>query len=113
MKRVKTRTDSGAVCEMKVFNVPEWSDVKKARPPRPRFRNEDERAAHRLGISKRRHARLVNANYGPTSLYSTLTFSDEYEVHTFQDARRIRDNFVRRLQYRAKGGSYYDLHGPG
>lgn len=103
MKRVKTRTDSGVVCEMKVFNVPDRTDIKKARPPKPRFRNEDERAAHRLGISKRRHARLVNANYASTSLYSTLTFSDEYEVHTFQDARRIRDNFVRRLLYHAKG----------
>ena len=100
MKRVKTCTDSGAVREVKIFNVAERTDIKTARPPRPRFANDAEREAFCLDISRRRHAQTFNANFGPTSLYSTLTFSDEYEVHTFKDARRIRDNFIRRIQYR-------------
>lgn len=100
MKRVKTCTDSGVVREVKIFNVAERTDVKTARPPRPRFANDAEREAFCLGISRRRHAQIFNANFSPTSLYSTLTFSDEYEVHTFKDARRIRDNFIRRIQYR-------------
>lgn len=120
MKRVKTRTDSGVVCEMKVFNVPEWTDVKKAKPPRPRFKNEAEREAHRLAISRRHHIQLVNTNFSPTSLYSTLTFDDEHEVHTFQEARKLRDDFIRRLKrlypdarimlYMGRGKSTHRIH---
>ena len=44
------------------------------------------------------HQRLVNENFSPLSLYSTLTFDDDSEVHTFSEARRIRDNYFRRLQ---------------
>lgn len=104
MQRVKRRIFSGVVCEQEVFTISDRAarDLKKAEP-RPRFKSESERAAHRLGISRRKHARLINENYGPTSLYSTLTFDNENEVHTFREARRLRDNFVRRLQYHAPG----------
>ena len=98
VKRVKVRIYSGVVCEMKVFNVPEWADVKKAKPPRPRFKDEDEREAHRLAISRRHNIQLVNANFSPTSLYSTLTLDDGHEVHTFPEARKLRDNFVRGIK---------------
>ena len=100
MKRMKVRTDSGVVTELVFFNVSDRADVKKVKPPRPRFKNEDERAAFNLAIARRRNAQNVNANFGPTSSYSILTFSNEYEVHTFEEARRVRDNFVRRIQYR-------------
>ena len=101
MQRVKARLFSGAVCEQIVFNVPDRvRDIRKAEP-RPRFKTPEEREQHRAGISKRNHARIFNANFTPASLYSTLTFNNEYEVHTFQEARRLRDNFVRRLKYHA------------
>lgn len=100
MRRVIRDTYSGSVCEREVYDISELTkNVKAAKPPKPRFQNEEEREQHKLGISRRRHARLVNANFSPTSLYSTLTFSNEYEVHTFEEAKRIRDNFVRRLKY--------------
>ena len=98
MKRVKRRLFSGAVCEQIVYNVPDRADVKKS-APRLRFKSEEEREQHRLGISRRNHARLVNENFSPTSLYSTLTFDDEHEVHTFEEAKRIRTLYVRRLKY--------------
>lgn len=97
MKRVKVRIFSGAVCEQYVYNVSDRADPQKAKP-RVRFENDEDRAAHRLAISQRRHRRLVNANFGPTSLYSTLTFSAEDEVHTPEECRRERDNFWRRLR---------------
>ncbi len=101
MKRVKRRTFSGAVCEQEVFSIPDRvQDLEKAEP-RLRFQSEEERELHKIGISRRRHARLINENYGPTSLYSTLTFDNENEVHTFDEARRIRDLYVRRLKYHA------------
>lgn len=120
MKRVKVRTDSGVVTELVFYNVSDRADVKKAKPPRPRFKDEDERAAFNLAIAGRRHAQIVNANFGPTSLYSTLTFSNEYEVHTFEEAGKIRDNFIRRIQcrcpkakimiYMGRGKSTHRIH---
>lgn len=99
MQRVKRRIFSGVVCEQEVFNVSDrLTDIKKAEP-RPRFKTEEEREQHKIGISRRKHARLVNENFSPRSLYSTLTLDDENEVHTFKEAKRIRDLFVRRLKY--------------
>ena len=103
MQRVKRRIFSGAVCEQVVFNVPDRIKNLDKAEPRPRFKTEEERAAHKLGISRRKHARIVNNNFGPTSKYSTLTMDDEHEVHTFQEARRVRDNFYNRLIYHAPG----------
>ena len=102
MKRVMTYTDAGVVREVKVFNVADRADVKTVRPPRPRFRDEAERAAHRLAIARRRHQGRVNANFTPASLYGTLTCGSEYELHTFADGRRVMDNFVRRIRGRYK-----------
>ncbi len=100
MRRVKRRIFSGSICEQMVYNIGDRvRDVGAAQPRRPRFASEEERAAHREGISRRRHIRTFNATFSPASLYSTLTFSDEEEVHTFAEARRLRDNFVRRLRY--------------
>lgn len=99
MRRIKRRTFSGVVCEQEVYNVSDRiTDLKKAEP-RQRFKTEEEREQHKIGISRRKHARLVNENFTPRSLYSTLTMDDEHEVHTFPEAKRIRDNFVRRLKY--------------
>jgi len=97
MKRVKRRIFSGVVCEQIVYSISDRADVKKS-SPRLRFRDAAEREQHRIGISRRRHRRLVNENFSPSSLYSTLTFDDDNEVHTFGEARRVRDNYVRRIQ---------------
>lgn len=101
MQRVKRRIFAGAVCEQEVFSVPDRvANLEKAEP-RQRFKTEEERELHKIGISRRRHARSINENYGPTSLYSTLTMDNGHEVHTFAEARRIRDLFARRLKYHA------------
>lgn len=100
MKRVKRRIFAGRVCEQEVYMVAD-SDVPAARKkPRLRFKDEDERAAHRDGIARRAHVRAFNANFSPSSLYSTLTFDNEHEVHTFDEAKRLRANYIRRLQRR-------------
>lgn len=99
MKTVKVRIFSGVVCEQIVFNVSEKANIKTAKPAQPRLKDEAEREKHRLGILRRAHARLVNANFTAASLYSTLTIDTEHEVHTFVEARRLRDNYVRRLKY--------------
>ena len=97
MKRVKRRIFSGAVCEQEVYWIPDGAEVKTSEP-KERFKDDEARAAHREGISRRRHARLINTNFRSGDIYSTLTFDNESEVHTFEEARRLRNNFVRRLK---------------
>ena len=99
MKRIKKRIFSGTVCEQLVFNVSDRTRKIKEAKPRLRFKTQAEREQHKLLISRRRHARLINENMDPSGLYSTLTFSNEYEVHTFDEARIVRDRFFRRLKY--------------
>lgn|GEM_PF-190789 len=95
---VKRRIFSGAVCEQEVYSV-SGGRRKTHDVPRIRFFSEEERQKHKDGISRRRFIQLVNANFSPTSFYTTLTFDDQHEVYTFQDARKIRDNYLRRLKY--------------
>lgn len=99
MRRVKRRIFSGSVCEQIVYYASEHFTRAADAKPRLRFRDDEERAQHKAGISRRNHSRRFNAAFSTTSLYSTLTFDDEHEVHTFPEAKRIRDNFIRRLQY--------------
>lgn len=98
MRRVKRRTFSGVVCEQEVYDVSERADIKRAEP-RARFKTDEEREQHRIGISRRNCARLFNENFNPQSLYSTLTFDVENEVHEWKDGKKLRDLFVRRLKY--------------
>lgn len=98
MPRVKRRIFAGAVCEQEVFTVSERVKNIKTAEPKERFKDDAERRRHAWLISRRHHARIVNENYSPESIYSTLTLDDEHEVHTFDEARRIRDNYIRRLK---------------
>lgn len=96
MVRVKQRIFSGAVCEQMVYTM----KGSTARIPRARvrFKTEEERRIHREKMSRLHHARLVNENFDERSLYGTFTMDNEHEVHTFGEARRVRDNFVRSLR---------------
>lgn len=96
MKTVKKRTFSGVVCEQEIFSISDHANIKKAQP-KPRFKTPEERKIHRERISRKKHRRLVNTNCNPQTLYSTLTFNDDWEVHTFSEAKKIRDNYFRRL----------------
>lgn len=99
MRRVKRRTFSGVVCEQEVFSVSDrMIDLRRAEP-RQRFKTPEEREKHKVNISRRKHARAFNENFSPRSLYSTLTFDDDNECHDYEEAKRLRDLFVRRLKY--------------
>lgn len=103
VKTMKRRIFSGPICEQLVYNVSDGvknlSGYDPEKPNRKRFKDEEERAKHREEISRRTFIRNFHANHDPSSIYSTLTFDDDWEVHTFQEARRIRRNFVRVLQW--------------
>lgn len=102
VKTMKQRIFAGNTCEQIVYNLPEGTRNTKGynpeRPGRKRFKDEAEYDAFKAGISLRTFTRIVNANMKPGDLYATLTFSNEWEVHTFEEARKIRENYVRTLR---------------
>lgn len=119
--RVKRRTFAGCVCEQEVYTVSNRvKDPSRAEPRKPRFKTEAESEQHYTNMARRKHARYFNVNFSPSSLYSTLTFDDEHEIHDFKSAKRIRDNFRRVLKYHypdsviflyiGKGKSTHRLH---
>ena len=117
MRTVKRRIWAGTVCEQLVYNVPDGirniDDYDPEKRLRQRFKDAEERAAFLKEISRRVHFRNFMANFSPTSLYSTLTFDDEHEVHTFQEAKRIRDNYKRVLQYAYPDAVFFIYMGRG
>ena len=46
--------------------------------------------------------RLFNHNYTERDYYITLTYKDEYLPTSFEEAEREVNNYIRRIQYRAK-----------
>ncbi len=113
VKRHKRRKFSGRVCEQIVYKVAGGTDPKTSRPKKPRFQSQEEREEFNTRISAAKFAALVNANFGPTSYYSTLTLDQEHEVHTAQEMRRIRDNFYRRMVYRYPEAKIVIVYGRG
>lgn len=117
MRTVKRRIWAGTVCEQLVYNVPDGirniDDYDPEKRLRQRFKDAEERAAFLKEISRRVHFRNFMANFSPTSLYSTLTFDDGHEVHTFQEAKRIRDNYKRVLQYAYPDAVFFIYMGRG
>lgn len=93
---------AGAVYEKFIHNISDRvknvSDYDPEKVKRERFENEEEREKHREKISRKRFCRSVHANHDTESIYSTLTFANGWEVHTFDEARQVRRNFVRALQ---------------
>lgn len=96
---IKRRIFSGAVCEQEVYFAPRAiRRAGKLHTPRIRFKDAAERERHNIEVSRKKHTRLFNENFTPASLYSTLTLDDENEVYTFEDMKRLRDLYIRRLR---------------
>ncbi|MCL1855927.1 MAG: hypothetical protein FWF86_09355 [Clostridia bacterium] len=97
--RLRRDIFSGAVLEIEFFSVSDRvRNIEQAEPPKPRFETEDEREGHRAGISRRYFTRMVNENYSPSSIYSTHTYDDEYEAHTFEEVWNDFENYKRALR---------------
>ena len=72
MQRVRRDIYSGVVLERIIYSVGDRTQ-KPYRPRKPRFRTDEERARFNSEVARRAHTRLVNENFTPASLYSTLT----------------------------------------
>ena len=100
-KPAKIRIYSGGVCEQIVFPVSDRAArANKLNMPRPRFRDREERIAHREAVALKKLVRLVNANFAPGDLFVTLTCDDNHIVHTFDEARAELRRYIRRLRRR-------------
>ena len=97
MIRVEKKIYSGSVLEREFFTIERAKAAANARPY-IRFENIEERLKFNEAISRRNHTRLFNANFSPTSIYSTLTFRKASECHTFEEALRTRNNWLRKLK---------------
>lgn len=113
LKRHKRRKFSGCVCEQIVYTVGEGADKKTSKPRKPRFASKEERNEFNRKNSEKKFAALVNATFGPTSIYSTLTFAQDCEVHTAEECRRERDRFYRRLLRRYPDAKIALVYGRG
>ena len=113
VKRHKRRKFSGRVCEQIVYTVAGGTDPKTSRPKKPRFQTREEQDEFTRKISEGKLEALVNANFGPTSLYSTLTLDAENEVHTATEMKLIRDRFYRRLLYKYPNAKIVIVYGQG
>lgn len=112
-KRHKRRLFAGKVCTQIVYTVSDGADKKTSKPRKPRFQTREEQDEFNRKISEAKLEALVNANFGPTSLYSTLTLDAENEVHTAAEMKLIRDRFYRRLLYRYPNAKIVIVYGQG
>ena len=112
-KRHKRRLFAGSVCTQIVYTVSSGASAKTSKPRKPRFTTQEEREEHNRKISEGKFAALLNANFSPTSLYTTLTLDADNEVHTAEEMRRIRDNFYRRLSYHFPEAKIVIVYGRG
>ncbi len=104
MPRMKRVTVSGAVLEQEVFNVaPNTKNLKNVMPKPLIERTEQEKEEYNIKQSLKRFIRIVNTNFDPHAYYVTLTFDDAHLPQDFKQARRKRDNYIRRLQYAFPG----------
>lgn len=116
-KTMKRRIFSGNVCEQLVYNIPDGIRKTKAydpeNPPRQRFKDEADRNRHKERLSLNTFIRIVNNNMEPGDLYVTLTFDNDWEVHTFEDARKVRKNYIRTLQRKYPDAVIFAVMGRG
>lgn len=97
MAQVKKRIYAGDTCDQIVTSIRDEDAAKGKVRQKARFECEEDRRKFNRARALRDYIRLFNNNFSETSLYSTLTFSDEWEVHEFDEARKLRDRFYTRL----------------
>lgn len=114
MKQLKRRVFAGVTLDQEVMPCtdPVSGNMKKAKP-KLRFKDDNQRVKHRMDMARRHFIRVFNATFRAGDLYATLTFDDAHEVHTFAEARRIRDNYWRRLRRACPGAVMVIVMGRG
>ena len=94
------KTQSGAVCEIEVFSVPNGVKITKNTKPKPvNVRTDEEKARYNNYKSEKHFVRLVNTNFTSVAYYVTLTYNNEHLPESYTEASKNLENYVRRLRY--------------
>lgn len=97
--RVEKRTYAGVVLRREFYVIPRRTTIPdKTEDIKPRFQSVEERKAHSLAMSRKKHVDLVNVNFRPGDLYLTLTFNRKNECHCYEDAKKLVRNYLRRIR---------------
>lgn len=94
------KTQSGAVCEIEVFSMPDGVKLTKKTVPKPvNVRTDEEKTRYNNHKSEKHFVRLVNTNFTSTAYYVTLTYDNENLPESYTEAAKKLDNYIRRLRY--------------
>lgn len=94
------KTQSGAVCEIEVFSMPDGVKLTKKTEPKPvNVRTDEEKARYNNHKSEKHFVRLVNTNFTSAAYYATLTYDNENLPESYPEAVKNLDNYIRRLRY--------------
>lgn len=86
IKRMKKRTFAGSLCQQVVWNSGRGPSI---RPPRIRFKSEEERAEHRRQIARRKHALKINNSFTTAGFWCTFTFPERMKcIHGTKPGER-------------------------
>lgn len=98
--RCLKKTQSGTVCEIEVYSVPDNVKLTKSTEPKPQnVRTPEEKARYNNHKSEKHFVRLVNTNFTSAAYYVTLTYDNEHLPESYIEAVKNLDNYVRRLRY--------------
>lgn len=115
--QMKERIFSGMCCEQIVYTPPRGTKDPKAYDPekqkKSRFPDVESYEKFKSGISFNTFSRAVNTNMAEGGMYSTLTFDNDWEVHTFDEAKRIRKNYVGALKRKCPDAVIFLVMGRG
>lgn len=94
------KTQSGAVCEIEIFSMPDCIKLTKKTEPKPvNVRTDEEKARYNQHKSEKHFVRLVNTNFTSAAYYVTLTYDNENLPESYTEASKNLENYVRRLRY--------------
>lgn len=98
--RCLKKTQSGAVCEIEIYSVPDGVKLTKNTEPKPQnVRTDEEKARYNRHKSEKHFVRLVNTNFTSAAYYVTLTYDNEHLPPSYAEAVKNLENYVRRLRY--------------
>lgn len=107
---VEKDTYAGVVLEREFYvTAPRVILPDKTAEITPRFQSEEQRLAHKEAMSRKKHTRIINANFRPGDLYLTLTFDRKNECHSYEECWLLLRRYIKRLRRKYPNGkiAYY------
>lgn len=95
---MKKRIFAGVICDQIVYPVGEGTRTDYRGEPKPRFKDASERSAYNRACARRANERRINNSFTTAGYFITFTMSNEWECHDYEEAKRLRRNYYRRIK---------------